>query len=642
MGIEPDWLMRGLPNPNVAPTQPVNEPTFPGTTTPIGNIARSALSNYSDYRNSLGIPRIGNTRVADLMRGRAERTAEGEIDRYTGIRNKLGAPRLQDTELAKIINRTLTNPEESPGFKLGQNMLNQSRTTQRENLNTILEKSGLAASPSGIGIKALNMLNRQGDVEMGNLALTEGSNAINRSMQFQPMVENAFNTELDRGLGAEQQGVTDLYNLERSSQGDFQNELGKALSQEELAKKRDLQTKLQDMKNQGALGGAAGDLLSKALPQILQALGLGIAPNAIEQQLGLPAGTLLSLLGKTVGAAGGALGGLIGSGVKGLGSLFGGLFGGGDGGGDFVPDPWGTQPGDLSGIGPDPTGGTGGDFTPDPWGTGAGDLDWLSGGGGDFVPDTWGAEAGDLDWLSNFSNASTGAAGVGAEAAAGFGEFTPEILEGIEAGYGGMVGAGGSGLGGLASLATPFGIVGGGLALGKLMAKLFGFESGGRKWEEKAAGWQDEYAGKIKANPQAWVQEFENAYGPEGKQAAIEALQGKLTPQRVKELFGFADIPEFFQNFSLGQNKKYGNLSQAVALEGSRGELSNFKNLAPSYQAARAQPPIDLTQDIETGTWGNVFGRDDVTKGRGVTLPPGWELTGSKDPWEAIRRVQGE
>src|SRR3990167_11124836 len=82
LGFEPDWLLRGLPSPTTSSQPTASEPTFPGTTTPIGNIARGALSNYSDYRNLLNIPRIGNTQGANLIRGRAGRAAGGGVDRF--------------------------------------------------------------------------------------------------------------------------------------------------------------------------------------------------------------------------------------------------------------------------------------------------------------------------------------------------------------------------------------------------------------------------------------------------------------------------------------------------------------------------------------------------------------------------------
>ena len=581
LGFEP-WLSGPRETRTSGPVTPSSttsspEPTFAGTTTPMGNIARGALSSYSDFRNRLNIPRIGNTEVANLIRGRAGRTAEDEIGRFTDIRKNLNAPRLQDTDVAKMIREGLIDPSSTPGFKLGQNLINERGRTQREDFLSSIGRAGLGGS--GIALKGLNTLGRQGDIDIGNLALNEGVNTRNAAMSFAPKVEDAFWTEMNKALGLEEQGVSDLFSLEKESQRGFENELGLGLRQEENVKNREMLLKIQEMKNQGMLGTAAGNLLSQALPQILQALGLGMAPNAIEKALGLPAGTIEKL---TKGAGQGETDGTGGIGksvastaiqqaikylmsqgaspdtaqliaqyidpaLKAAGITIpteadisamarkiieeGGLFGGESGG--IIEDA-------ASGIG---------DFVPDPWGTGPDDLSWLDSigqGGENFVPDTWGTGPGDLDWLSDFSNASTGAAGIGAEAAAGFGEFTPEILEAIEAGYGGIVGAGeGAGLlSSIGAFATPLGIIGAGYGIGSLMAKLFGFGNSGAEWDKKARGWSQKEAQEISSDPEGWLAKLEKTYGSGGRKAGELALRGELKgAQHAKEVLGIGDLP---------------------------------------------------------------------------------------------------
>ena len=257
---------------------------------------------------------------------------------------------------------------------------------------------------------------------------------------------------------------------------------------------------------------------------------------------------------------------------------------------------------------------------------------WPSAGTGEFTPEI-------LEMIEAGYGGIVGAgAGAGTGVAGSFGEFTPEILEMIEAGYGGIVGAeGGLGLSGiLGSFGTPLGLIGAGYGIGSLLAKLFGFGNAGAEWEKKFSGWQDQYAAEIRGDPAKWVSQLEKAYGAPGKQAATEALRGTLTAARVKEIFGFADVPEL--NLSEGywaENSRFGPLAKAVALHGSSSGLSNFLNLVPYYKEARAMPPLDYS-GVDFGDVG-IPAALGVEMGRQLLLPPGWEWNRE----EGIRRIPG-
>ena len=181
------------------------EPTFGGMSDPMGNIARTALSNYGNYRNLVKMPRP------------------------------------QNRPISKVIARNLQFPEESTGFKLGQRLLSGKQATDRENINTILQRSGLGDSPSGVGFKLLEKLQRSGDTAYGDLALGSAKNAESAAREWESTLQNNFQTELSKALG-----------------------------QEELAKNREIQREAIDAYRQKGFAEGAGKLTSQALGPLLE------------------------------------------------------------------------------------------------------------------------------------------------------------------------------------------------------------------------------------------------------------------------------------------------------------------------------------------------------------------------------------
>lgn len=125
---------------------------------------------------------------------------EGFLNQISDLRNQLNIPRPQHSLVGSTINRNLLFPEESPGFKLGQNLITERGKTQREDLNEILERSGIGGSASGVGLGALERLNRQGDIDIGNLALESADQAQDAALAFEPLQQNNFLNELRLGL----------------------------------------------------------------------------------------------------------------------------------------------------------------------------------------------------------------------------------------------------------------------------------------------------------------------------------------------------------------------------------------------------------------------------------------------------------
>ena len=259
------------------------EPSFGGSRTPIGNLARTALSNYGDYRNLTGLPRPQNRPFFNLLTDEGMRSPRSFFDEISGMRdkprraalpfedqvdiNKLvgmspqdrlgylepitrgtatdtsqllkdflragprGTPRIGDSEIAGIIREAMrTGGESSPSFKLGQLMITERGRTRDEDLRESLGRAGLAGS--GIAMRGLETLGRQGDVDIGNLALTEGANAQNRAFSLEQATQQEYGTDLDRALqqftGARNRGMAG----EQISQNQFLNEHRFALTQE--------------------------------------------------------------------------------------------------------------------------------------------------------------------------------------------------------------------------------------------------------------------------------------------------------------------------------------------------------------------------------------------------------------------------
>lgn len=584
------------------------EPTFPGTTTPIGNIGRSALSNYSDYRNLLNIPRIGNTRYADIIRGRAERTAPDYIGQFTDVRKTLGVPRLQDTDLAKIINEGLVNPESTPSFKLGQRLINERGVTQKEDFLSSIGRAGLGGS--GIALRGLNTLGRQGDIDIGNLALTEGINTRNAALSFVPKVEDSFLAELNKAYGLEEQGITDLGNLEGASQSGFLNELGLGLRQEELAKTRETALKIQEMKNQAGLGTVAGNLLSQALPNILEALRIGTSSNALaqlEKQLGLPAGSLSSAV----------RGGATGLGAEAAKKIIQLVAGGGgevasltqalvDSGmsqadaGSLIQQVLAEDAGELANIGQfDPS-----TFLPEnnPFLTGEGGGegdDFLSNiisGGGSLLSKTLDLPSKALEAIGSLFPAGgspAAAAAIGSQIPADVAASTQAAYESILPSSGGLIGSTGLGAA-LTAIGIPLSFVLGSLPF-----------IGQRKKIEaaKEAKYAATYDQQIQADPQGWVNTLAEdplaknpdydpydiynihtksgiySFGPAGEQIGKEALAGTLTVSRLKKLLmgeATSDLPMPLSNWAGGIDSQTGVITP-IALEANRQDLANWQ-----------------------------------------------------------------
>src|SRR3990167_3252712 len=172
------------------------------------------------------------------------------LDLFSQLRNALRLPRPSRSPTGRAINQAIISPESSPGFQLSQNLLTGKRETDRETLNTAMQRSGLAASPSGPGVRALSTLDRQGDIDLGNLALQTQDKA------------------LAQGLG-----------LEQLSSSSFLNELGQGIGIYESAENRKVQREAIEALFKNALATVGGTLTAAALPRLLDAI-FGPSPEA--------------------------------------------------------------------------------------------------------------------------------------------------------------------------------------------------------------------------------------------------------------------------------------------------------------------------------------------------------------------------
>src|SRR3990167_10289371 len=173
------------------------------------------------------------------------------LDLFSQLRNALRLPRPSRSPTGRAINQAIISPESSPGFQLSQNLLTGKRETDRETLNTAMQRSGLAASPSGPGVRALSTLDRQGDIDLGNLALQTQDKA------------------LAQGLG-----------LEQLSSSSFLNELGQGIGIYESAENRKVQREAIEALFKNALATVGGTLTAAALPRLLDAIFRRSAPSA--------------------------------------------------------------------------------------------------------------------------------------------------------------------------------------------------------------------------------------------------------------------------------------------------------------------------------------------------------------------------
>ena len=179
------------------------------------------------------------------------------LDLISQLRNALGLPRPTRSPTGRAINRAITSPESSPGLQLGENLLTAKRETDRETLNTAMQRSGLAGSPSGPGVRALTTLNRQGDIDLGNLALQTQDRA------------------LAQGLG-----------LEQLSSSSFLNELGQGIGIYEKAEDRKVQREAIEALLKNALASAGGTITAAALPRLLESIfGPGAEAKALQEIL---------------------------------------------------------------------------------------------------------------------------------------------------------------------------------------------------------------------------------------------------------------------------------------------------------------------------------------------------------------------
>lgn len=117
------------------------------------------------------------------------------FDEFQQLRQALGLPRPEKTEVAKQIQTNLTQPEKSPGFQLAQNLLTERQAVKKRNLNTILQKSGLAGFASGPGVQRLISGERETDIELGNLALGTQEKARGEALDLTRISETVFGNE---------------------------------------------------------------------------------------------------------------------------------------------------------------------------------------------------------------------------------------------------------------------------------------------------------------------------------------------------------------------------------------------------------------------------------------------------------------
>ena len=95
-----------------------------------------------------------------------------------------------NTLVGKRVASNLVSPESTPGFKLGENLITAQGDARERSFKEGLFRSGLAGSPSGPGLKNLNILDRREDIDIGNLALEAGDLALDDAIRFEEGIEN--------------------------------------------------------------------------------------------------------------------------------------------------------------------------------------------------------------------------------------------------------------------------------------------------------------------------------------------------------------------------------------------------------------------------------------------------------------------
>lgn len=210
------------------------------------------------------------------------------LDLFGKFRNQLGISRPQNRLIADILGRGLLEPESTPGFRLGQSLLTERRGAQREALNDMLRRSGLAGSPSGAGLGFLSKLEREGDIDTGRLALQAEDTAQARALNFEDQIQRMFLSELNAALGLD----------ERDTQRAFQAQ--------ESAKQREVQREALKALQQMGLAQAGGGLLASGLPRVLANLFPGVFGDPKEKALA----ELIKALTKKEGGGGDGGGGI--------------------------------------------------------------------------------------------------------------------------------------------------------------------------------------------------------------------------------------------------------------------------------------------------------------------------------------------
>lgn len=206
--------------------------------------------------------------------GSPSRSAGSSLSGFSTLRNELGINRPQNRPIGQVIERNLLEPEESPGFKLAQNLLVDRSEKRKGDLETIVERAGLGAS--GPALKSLDIIERGTDVELGNLALEAADTAEKRALEFEPLVQNTFLKELEL-----------------------------AMIEADRAKGREF--KREELKNLAtlSLGASAGSVLGKASPTLIDKLFDLILPiGATALGAGATTGLNLSSVDAALKAAG--------------------------------------------------------------------------------------------------------------------------------------------------------------------------------------------------------------------------------------------------------------------------------------------------------------------------------------------------
>lgn len=396
------------------------------------------------------------------------------LEATSRARNLLGVPRIQNSLISRYINSDLLNPEGNPSFQLGQNLINERAKTTEEQLRTAFHRSGL--DTSGASLKALLPFKRQGDLDIGNLALSTGINAENQAKAFEQLKQQGFAGE--QGLS------TIMYQL--AEQRKHQKELLEMLSKQESG---------------NLLGTVGPGLLSGLLFRKGESGGLlaSIWPSIFgpEKKPGTDGGGVTTAAEQAAQAAA----------MQVIKQIWPSLFGGGS---NISPDTlsW------LSSLAANPEQGfpaTGGlnlltpELNPE-WQFPQNLLNFSSPG----------AEAGSVGGsvpaeglLSGMESggpltSTQGLFGLTPELNSWLGSLAASPELGFPAAGADLLGA----EAGFSSFLAPLGLAGAFAAGVPLIMKLFGAGSAGPEWMKKAAGWINTAHQELQANPTAFLQKL--------------------------------------------------------------------------------------------------------------------------------------